>query len=232
MCGRYALAVDAPALIAEFELNADEMPVSEMIHDYNVAPTKRMPIIVESPNGRVAQIARWGFLPTWAKDAAMGSRMINARVETAHSKPAFRSSLSKRRCIVPATGYYEWYKPSAGGPKQPFYIHAPSDETLALAGLYSWWRASEQDPWELTYAIITGPATGDLFPIHDRVPMYVPQSAWAPWLAHEGTGEPSALLQPISDEDVLATPVSTRVNNVRNNGPELLIPLRSDAGSA
>jgi len=225
MCGRYALVVDAPALIGEFELDAGAADVTESIADYNIAPTKHMPVIVQTPDGRGAQLARWGFLPTWAKDPAMGARMINARIETAAEKPSFRSSFSKRRCLIPASGYYEWYRPSSGGSKQPFYIHRPDGRHLAMAGLYSWWRVSEGEPWQLTYAVLTGQATGELAHIHDRVPMLVSADNWAEWLAREDVPDPARLAHPTEHGHVVATPVSTRVNNVRNNGPELLDPL-------
>jgi putative SOS response-associated peptidase YedK len=225
MCGRYALVVDASALIGEFELDAGAPDVTESFADYNVAPTKHMPVVVQTPEGRAAQLARWGFLPSWAKDPSIGSRMINARSETAAEKPAFRSSFTKRRCLVPASGYYEWYRPTAGGLKQPFYIHRTDGRHLAMAGLYSWWRPSEGEPWQLTYAVLTGAAIGELAHIHDRVPMLVADADWAAWLDPDAEGDPIQLVHPTEHGHVVATPVTTRVNNVRNNGPELLEPI-------
>ena len=153
MCGRYVAALDPAALVAEFEVVSP--PVESLLVDYNVAPTKRVYVVVDRQDsdipGNALEVARWGLVPSWAKDKSMASRMINARVETVADKPSFRSAFGKRRCLIPANGYYEW----SGSPKQPFYIHAADGAPLAMAGLYEWWRdpsVSEPDPasWLMT----------------------------------------------------------------------------------
>jgi len=225
MCGRYALAVDTSVLVNEFGVVADNSDLAESFHNYNVAPTTHQPVVVHTPQGRALELARWGLVPTWAKDPSIGARMINARVETAAEKPAFRSSFAKRRCLVPASGYYEWYRPTDGGAKQPFFIHREDEHPLAMAGLYSWWRASDHDDWLLSYALLTGEAQGDLATIHHRVPMLIEPENWAAWLSPDTSEGIAELLVPTADDHVVATAVSTRVNNVRNNSPDLIDPI-------
>lgn len=220
MCGRYVLASDPSVLMTEFHV--DTMTETPLAPDYNVAPTKKVALVLERDGTRVLETARWGFLPRWAKDAKIGNRMINARVETMAVKPAYRDAVRTRRCIVPADGYYEWYTPQANGPKQPFYIHRTDGRLLAMAGLYSWWRAGTDQPWVLTCTVITGAAPPALRHIHDRSPMFVPEDAQSAWLNPEESGAEAELT---ADASVEAIAVSTRVNNVRNNGPELIRPL-------
>jgi putative SOS response-associated peptidase YedK len=224
VCGRYVLATDPAALIEEFDIVKPSERILEP--DYNVAPTKDVYIVVDEQSERSLDVARWGLVPSWAKDPAIGSRMINARVETIDTKPAYRSSTKKRRCIIPADGYYEWYTPAIKARKQPFYIHSTDGHPLAFAGLYAWWRAAEDAPWLLTCTIITTDATDALGQIHDRAPMYVPRDAWGAWLDAQTPGDPRTLLSPHAP--VQATAVSTRVNNVRNNGPDLIAPLAAE----
>lgn len=226
MCGRYVMTMDPAQLVEEFDLAHVTETVLEP--DYNVAPTKSVYIIVTKEDGRELDVARWGLVPSWASNANVGSRMINARVETVASKPSFRSSYRKRRCLVPANGYYEWYTPEAKGSKQPFYIHRTDDHPLAMAGLYSWWRGSTDEDWLLTCTLLTGEATGALRRIHDRTPMVVPPEHWTAWLGEESTAEPADLLQPVSSASVTTTPIATLVNNVRNNGPQLLEPMAGE----
>jgi putative SOS response-associated peptidase YedK len=223
MCGRYVLAMDPAQLVEEFDVA--HLPETVLEPDYNVAPTKSVYIVVQNDDVRALDVARWGLVPSWATDASVGSRMINARVETVESKPSYRSAYRKRRCLIPANGYYEWYTPVAKGPKQPFYIHRVDGHALALAGLYSWWRASTEDDWLLTCTVITADATDGLRRIHDRAPMVVPRQHWTAWLGSAPNGDPKDLLEPVRSTVVTTTPISTRVNNVRNNGPELLEPM-------
>jgi putative SOS response-associated peptidase YedK len=226
MCGRYVLTMDPSQLVDEFDLG--QVTETVLQPDYNVAPTKSVYIVVRKEEERALDVARWGLVPSWASNANIGSRMINARVETVDSKPSFRSSFRKRRCLVPANGYYEWYTPEAPGPKQPFYIHRTDGHPLAMAGLYSWWRAKADDDWLLTCTILTGEAPGELQRIHDRAPMLVPPAHWSAWLDAESGGDPKDLLEPVRSALVTTTPITTRVNNVRNNGPELLDPIAGE----
>ena len=242
MCGRYAAAKDPAALVEEFEVAA--APEEELRPDYNVAPTKKVYLVVDRPHEDVREralvIGRWGLVPSWAKDPSIGSRMINARAETVAEKPAFRRAFAKRRCLVPADGYYEWYLPTSpdapvgkgGKPlKQPFFIHPADGSSLAMAGLYEWWRdptRADDDPeaWRLTCTVITTEATDDVGRIHDRMPMTIGRADWSTWLdpAH-GPDEVAALLTPAVSTRLDAYPVSTLVNSVRNNGPELIEPM-------
>lgn len=218
-------------MVEEFEITA---PVEERLEpDYNVAPTKAAYVVVNAKGDRALHVARWGLVPSWAKDPSIGSKLANARVETVAEKPSFRTSLAKRRCLMPASGYYEWYQPAAEEgaarpKKQPFFIHPGDDSSVAMAGLYSWWRdpaAGEDAPWLLTCTVITTQATDALGHIHNRMPMTVAKQDWARWLDPEREIDPIGLLHPAMNDALVATPVSTLVNNVRNNGPELLAPL-------
>ncbi|MCX6423228.1 MAG: SOS response-associated peptidase [Actinobacteria bacterium] len=227
MCGRYVAALDPAALVAEFEVVSP--PVESLLVDYNVAPTKRVYVVVDRHDsdipGNALEVARWGLVPSWAKDKSMASRMINARVETVADKPSFRSAFGKRRCLIPANGYYEW----SGSPKQPFYIHAADGAPLAMAGLYEWWRdpsVSEPDPasWLMTCTIITTAAKGEISRIHDRMPVLISRADRSGWLDHAIGGE-LALAGVKTPVSLAAYPVSTAVNKVSNNGPALILAL-------
>ncbi len=240
MCGRYASAKDPAALVEEFVVPS--APTEELHADYNVAPTKKVYVVVDHDQARALEVARWGLVPSWAKDPSIGSRMINARAETVADKPAYRRAFAKRRCLVPADGYYEWYLPTSpdapvgktGKPlKQPFFIHPADGSSLALAGLYEWWRdptRPDDDPqaWRLTCTVITTTASDEVGRIHDRMPMTIARADWAAWLDPErGAGVAGPLLTPATTTRLEAYPVSTLVNSVRNNGPELIAPVAS-----
>lgn len=236
MCGRYAASRDPSAIVEEFEV--DEGPERVLPADYNIAPTKDIYVIRDKaddgPPVREMLIARWGLIPTWAKDPSIGARMNNARMETAAQKPAFRQAYAKRRCLIPADGYYEWYTSeqlnAKGRPiKQPFFIHSTDGSSLAMAGLLEWWRdraAGESAPWQLTAAILTTDAIPDLARIHDRMPVMVPRPLWRKWLdpAWDGAGG-ADLLGAVPPGVLQAEPVSVAVNNSRNSGPELIVPV-------
>ncbi len=264
MCGRY-VATKSPQELAE-EFAVDRVAVDGPVEpDYNVAPTKYVPAVLirerhghgesgaagqdggeggEGDRGGAAErqlrAARWGLVPSWAKDPSIGNRLINARLESAAQKPSFRHAFAKRRCILPAAGYYEWQERQAGqegkkAPKQPFFIHRPDDGTLAMAGLYEWWRdpARERDDpqaWLLTVTVLTTDATDEVGRIHDRAPLIVPQSAYGTWLAPDVDDADAlrGLLIPAT-VGMRADPVSTAVNNVRNQGPALIRPI-TDTG--
>lgn len=245
MCGRYAAAKDPAALAEEFEVVT--APEEDLRPDYNVAPTKKVYVVVDRPRDerleRALVIARWGLVPSWAKDPSIGSRMINARAETVAVKPAFRRAFATRRCLMPADGYYEWYLPtSADAPvgkrgkplKQPFFIRPADGSSLPMAGLYEWWRDATRDDddpaaWRLTCTIITTEASDEVGRIHDRMPMTVSRRHWSTWLDPGlGAGVAAGLLVPAVVTRLEAYPVSTAVNSVRNNGPDLIAPLASD----
>ncbi len=245
MCGRYGASWGVDDLVAEFDLDAVDVPVEERLEaDYNVAPTKPVYAVVtrrgrEEPDdaepARRLVTLQWGLVPFWAKDRKVGARMINARVETAAEKPAFREAFAKRRCLLPADGYYEWYTQQSGG-KQPFFIRGRDGGTLAMAGLYEFWRdpgKDREDPtaWLRTCTVLTTTASDAIGEIHDRQPMFVEPPAWSTWLdpAEKDTAVLTELLVPSPGAGLEAYPVSTAVNNHRNNGPELVVPLEEAA---
>lgn len=222
MCGRYAASKDVANLMEEFEVARP--PDETLPEDFNVAPSKQVYMVVERETDdgvqRQLRTAKWGLVPSWAKDPKIGNRMINARLETAAEKPSFRRAWAKRRCLLPADGYYEWY--AGEGPKQPFYIHRPDGHSLAMAGLYEFWK--DGDDWLVTTCVLTTDAPDELGRIHDRMPLLVPDENWAAWLdpEHKPTGD---LVVPAMSMGLEAYPVSTEVNNVRNNGRQLTDPL-------
>jgi putative SOS response-associated peptidase YedK len=223
MCGRYAAAKDVASLVEEFEVVRP--PDENLPADYNVAPSKPVYMVVdrETDDGvqRQLRIAKWGLVPSWAKDPKIGNRMINARMETAAEKPAFRRAWAKRRCLLPADGYYEWYA-GEGVPKQPFYIHRSDGASLAMAGLFEFWK--DGDDWLVSTAILTTSAPDALGQIHDRMPLLVPRENWAQWLDPQGPPADDIVV-PAMATGLEAYPVSTEVNNVKHNGPQLLEPL-------
>jgi putative SOS response-associated peptidase YedK len=237
MCGRYATTQTSASLNQVFEIDVANSFV-ELEPDYNMAPTKLAPIVIgRAPEKSAAPqrellTARWGLIPSWAKDASIGNRMINARSETVADKPAFKKAFAKRRALVPADGYYEWY---AGQPregemtpaKQPFYITPKDASVLAMAGLYEFWKDRESDEWVVSYTILTTTATDELGQVHERMPLFLEPQAYDLWLdpAPRGRDELLDLLVPAAPGRLDAFAVSTAVNNVRNNGPELIVPL-------
>ena len=240
MCGRYARGKDKAALVEEFAIQ--RAPEEDLSPDFNVAPTKRVYLVVARKDPQDAQaqpqrsleVARWGLVPSWAKDPSIGSRLINARIETAASKPAFRKAFAARRCLIPADGFYEWYQSTQVGKggkpvKQPFFIHAPNGRSLALAGLFEFWRdraADDDQPWLVTVTILTTTSTDALGRIHDRMPLPIREGDWDRWL--DPSAAPEQVQQVLDSHvagELTAYPVSTAVNNVRNNGPDLMEPL-------
>ncbi|MEU5697133.1 SOS response-associated peptidase [Actinosynnema sp. NPDC020468] len=239
MCGRYASTKNPALLAAEFDA-VDATEGDAPGPDYNVAPTKSVPAVVErhprdaegvvdeSTTERTVRIMRWGLVPHWAKDMSGAAKMINARSETVLEKPAYRDSAARRRCIVPAAGWYEW-QPGEGR-KQPYFIHPGDDSTLALAGIWSVWWQQEGDERKpvITCAVLTADAIGDMREVHHRMPLVLPRDRWAAWLDPDLT-DPKSLLEPSLDivDALELRPVSTKVNSIRNNDPSLMdaVPL-------
>ena len=220
MCGRFASYRSAQDLADHYEVDEVTPAARAVAPSYNVAPTQQVRVVLDraGPHGRTRELraARWGLVPAWAKDARIGNKMINARQESLVDRPAFRSSLRQRRCVVPADGYYEWQRADDGG-RQPFFIHDPV-QPLSLAGLYAFWRDPERgddDPerWVLSTTIITTAAKGQLAELHDRVPVVLGPEAVADWLAPDLTSSPEALGILQAPETKLAWfAVSRRVN--------------------
>ena len=244
MCGRYAASKDLKALREIFD--AEAVPDQELPPDYNIAPTKRVNAVIERVDDagrhRGIEIMKWGLVPSWAKEPSIGARMINARVETVTDKPAFRKAFAKRRALLPADGYYEWHEPhegsvgTSGKPlKQPYYIHPSDGSVLAMAALWEAWRDPTRDnddpaAWLITATVITTSARDEVGRIHDRMPLVVGKQHWSTWLDPTRPGDSRLLdvLVPAAAAGLVAYPVSTAVNSVRNNGPELLAPLPAD----
>ncbi len=209
------------------QLAADFEAVAEDGFDpsYNLAPTDPVPVLwqrAEDEGERRLGVARWGLVPSWAKDPAVGVRAFNARVETAAEKPTFRSAFARRRCVLPADGYYEWKK-GAGRAKQPMFIHAADGRPLGFAGLYERWKDAEGRPlWSVT--ILTGPAQGPLADIHDRRPLAIAPDLVGTWLDLD-LREPERIRSLLETDTVpawAAHPVGPEVGNVRNDGPGLI----------
>ncbi len=235
MCGRYASFRTAQDLADEFAVAAVADDARLLPPSWNVAPTDGVRIVVEREDrttGEVTrrlELARWGLVPSWAKDPSVGTRMINARVESLADRPAFARPFARRRALLPADGYYEWQARAGGGPKQPFYIHPTDGSRAALAGLYEFWRdpsRGEDDPrrWLVSATVVTRPALPQLAPIHDRQPLILPRSAWDAWLSPAVGADEARGLLVVEPPPLVVTPVSTLVSSVRNDGPELLRP--------
>jgi len=234
MCGRFVSARKRLELLEEFAATRDAVG-ADRDPDYNVAPTKRIYTVLKHKEAdeRELRLVRWGLVPSWAKDTTGGARLINARAETVAVKPSFRAAFTKRRCLIPADGYYEWV--TEGKAKKPFYIYRTDGGLLAFAGIYELWRNSvvpddAEDAWHWSASIITTQATDDIGQIHDRTPMVIAPDSWADWL-DPANNEKELLLATMrpattSGHDGLSSyPVSTAVNSVRNNGPSLIEPL-------
>ncbi|MFF7588488.1 SOS response-associated peptidase [Kitasatospora purpeofusca] len=236
MCGRFVSTTTPPDL-AEL-LRASLWPAAEALApSWNVAPTDEVASVLERVDRETGEITRqvrslrWGLVPSWSKDPGSGARMINARVETAAEKPAFRKAFKERRCVVPADGYFEWRPvPAADGRKaykQPYYLHRPDGDLLLMAGLYEFWRdrtaPEDTDAWLVTCTVLTTEATDAAGRIHDRMPVTLPTDALDAWLDPSVTdpAEVRGLLHAPAG-DLLVRPVATTVNSVRNDGPQLL----------
>lgn len=253
MCGRYASSRSPEDIVEEFEV-LDPRLERAIEPSWNVAPTDEVYVVMErqarNDDGeregdpvRQLRALRWGLVPSWAKDASIGSRMINARMETVAEKPAFRKAFASRRCIIPADGYFEWYETeqltAKGKPrKQPFFITPEDGSILAMAGLYEIWRdrsVPEDAPgsFRWTCTVLTTESTDELGRIHDRMPLLVGRDSRAAWLDPRATvGDLPALLTPAQQSGLTAYPVSAAVGNVANNGPQLVEPLPLDEAAA
>ncbi len=257
MCGRYATTVDPGRLAAELDA-IDETGMPELGAagadavgvNYNVAPTEEILTVVErrdrdhpddDPRLRLRRM-RWGLVPSWTKPGepglpAKGKPLYNARAEKAATTASFRDAVKKRRCLVPMDGWYEWLTEQAGpgkAIKQPYYLSDADGGTLFMAGLWSVWRdpANPRLPPLLSCAILTTDAVGELARIHDRMPLPMPRGHWEAWLDPDHPA-PASLLRPPDPRvvsSIVARPVPTLVNSVRNNGPELLGPVDDQHG--
>ncbi len=220
MCGRYALFGPHSRYRDFFE--TDEWPV--FADRYNIAPSSSVPVIRQAPDGRRAVgLLRWGLVPHWAKDASIGAKLANARAESVADKPSFRAAYRKRRCLVPASGFYEWQE-RTGARKQPWFIHLKTGEPIALGGLWESWTGAQGDILR-TFCLITTDANAVMAPIHDRMPVIVRPENWTAWLAPDmDPGRIAPLLAPTDPGAIEVWPVSRRVSYAREEGPDLIAP--------
>ncbi len=226
MCGRVKLEGDFSQLKTTFNI-PDDYPAPNYAPSWNVAPTDGLPIVRYNPKtaARTLDLMRWGLVPYWAKDVKVSFANINAMAETVDTKPAFKAAFAKRRCLVPIEAFYEWKKL---GPteKQPYAIALADRDIMALAGLWENWK-SPAGEWVRSFTIVTTMPNELCAPIHNRMPVILPSSAWPLWIG-EDAAEPEqlkAVLRPYPAEDMTCWPVSARVGNVRNNDPSLIEPI-------
>jgi putative SOS response-associated peptidase YedK len=219
MCGRFIQERSHTELAGIFEA---ESLTDDPGGRFNVAPTDAASVVVERDGRRGLTTYRWGLVPHWAADLSAAARHINARAETLATSPAFRDSFARRHCIVPADGFYEWRR--LADRRQPFVIRRTDDAPLALAGLWSGWRDPSTGEVRRTFAIVTTQANEAISALHDRMPVVLPRDAWAIWLdtEHADVGELHALLQAAPPDALEVFAVPALVNNVRNDGPELV----------
>jgi putative SOS response-associated peptidase YedK len=229
MCGRFVAASDPDDLARLFDV--DERRTDELAASYNVAPTMPVYAIAEHAARRHLVSFRWGLIPNWAGDPKGASRMINARAETVADKPAYRTALQRRRCLIPADGFYEWRVANGRGGtsatgaagRTPFFIHREDGTPLAFAGLWEAWK-QPNDQWLRTCTIVTTKAAPRLRHLHDRMPVVLPRQAWDRWLDRDERRPAAALAllaEPASD-DLVWHEVGHDVNNVRNDRPDLI----------
>ena len=218
MCGRYTLATPVEALEEEFGVGG---PVPELVPSFNVAPAEEVAVVQGEGGDRRLELLRWGLVPFWADDPGIGQRMINARAETAPEKPAFRAAFRKRRCLIPADGFYEWQR-ADGGPKQPFHIRRRDGHPFAFAGIWEDWRDGEVR----SCAILTTDANEELQQVHHRMPVILDREDYGRWLDPEaGERDLQALLQPYAANDLEFYPVDRRVNKPSNDDPRCIEPV-------
>lgn len=238
MCGRFVSATPPDQVAAYF---GAEAPEALLPPSWNVAPTKDVYAVLDDGTTRRLDAFHWGLVPRWAKDLKVGSRMINARAETLATKGAYKHAFQRRRCLIPADGFYEWQKRPGQKTKQPYFVHRPDGEPYALAGLWETWKGPDGKGDEVlrSCTIVTTDANAEMARIHDRMPVILPPDAWDTWLDPEQQDLEllGRLLVPAPPQLITLRPVSTQVNNVRNDGPELMDPAElqptlDDAGSS
>ena len=224
MCGRFAQKTDVRKLAKQFGVS--EAPPAEA--RYNVAPTQAVLCVREDGDGREMTFMIWGLVPSWAKDPSMGARLINARSETVAEKPSFREAFKRRRCIVPADGFYEWMR--QGGKKRPFFFRMKDNAPFGFAGLWDRWEGEDRQALN-SCTILTTEANEVVRPVHGRMPVILSPADYALWLEEDARkGDLLAeLLRPYPASEMTSHPVSPAVNNPRSQGAELIerAPLNS-----
>ena len=232
MCGRYVATRGLDDLAAEFE--AEDAVGSALRPDHNIAPTDAVPVVLtrhrsghrDGPVVRQVRVARWGLVPSWAPDTRRAGKLINARAETVAELPAFRSAVRRRRCLVPADGWYEWAPRPDGPGRQPTYLTPLSGDVVAFAGLYEIWGPDRL----LTSSVVTTAAAGQLVAVHSRMPLLLPRRSWAAWLDPDRADVTDLLVpDPGLVEGLELRPVGPAVGNVANDGPGLIERVRIPA---
>jgi putative SOS response-associated peptidase YedK len=218
MCGRFAQRTDAKRLAKAFRVE----DVPEVEPRYNVAPTQQILGVYESVDGREIKYFKWGLIPSWAKDPSIGAKLINARSETVTEKPSFREAFKKRRCIIPADGFYEWQR--TGSSKQPFFFRMHDDRPFGFAGLWEQWKDKQGGEVIESCTILTTEANELLQTVHDRMPVILHPQDYELWLDEDvrKQGFREELLRPFPASEMVSYPVSTLVNSTRNHGAELI----------
>jgi putative SOS response-associated peptidase YedK len=218
MCGRFTLRTPLSVLISEFDVAASADQQQLLFEPrYNIPPTEEVVAIRLADCNRWLSMMRWGLLPPWTKDPKRAPLLCNARAETVADKPAFRSAFKSRRCLVPASGFFEWKR--EGKLKQPYYFRRPDERPIAFAGLWEQWNGIE------SVAIITTEANELMSRIHDRMPVILSRNDYSQWLNPAST-ELTKLLSPCPADELVCYPVNPVVNNARNEGPECIDPVK------
>jgi len=226
MCGRFALYNSAAAIATLFDLEMSVVDTPALPPRYNIAPTQPVAIVRNQPGNPTREwtLTKWGLVPSWSKDPKIGTKMINARSETAAEKPSFRAAFKRRRCLVPTDGFYEWQKPPAGAKrKQPYYISMADSQTFAIAGLWECWADLDGSMLE-TCTLLTTTPNELMEPIHNRMPVIIEPDEYDDWLG-DGQDADRAyqnhlrhLMRPYPAQRMQAYPVGTYVSNARNEG--------------
>ena len=223
MCGRFTNKAKPEEVEKEFKVGNLNSKLFETPR-FNIAPTHTIAVVLEADGERIVSSLKWGLIPSWAKDASIGSRMINARAETLAEKPSFKNAFKSRRCIIPASGFYEWQK-QAKGAKQPFYFYLKDKDVYGFAGLYEEWLDKESGELVETCTIITTEANKVLEPVHDRMPVILTPKSYDEWLdaKYKDTDKLQSLLVPYPAKEMDSHTVSRAVNAPSNDSPELVI---------
>ncbi|MEZ6119073.1 MAG: SOS response-associated peptidase [Pirellulaceae bacterium] len=220
MCGRFTIHSKLNLLLQQFALEMDERELPDFEPRYNLAPTNQAPVILQTESGRKLELMRWGLIPSWAKDKSIGNRTINARAESLSDKPSFRSAFKRRRCLVPADGYYEWMK--VGKEKQAFLIRTIDERPFAMAGLWETWHDPDTAKNVPSFTIVTTAANDATSQIHDRTPVILTPSEFDLWLDPEVQETPrlQTLLDALPADRIKVDPVGNYVNKVGHEGEQ------------
>lgn len=220
MCGRYAFYEPWDEFLQTYQIEASHIDQPAPV--YNAAPSMNLPVVYHKEGSRQAGVFRWGLIPHWSKDEKIGYKMINARGETVANKPAFRKPFASQRCLVPASGFFEWRR--IGKDKQPCFIHFSDRTPMFFAGLYDEWVSKEDGEMLTTYTIITTEANSKMAELHDRMPAILPPEQFDTWLDPEDSNKEQLqqMLQPWPEDTITYYPVSKAVGNPRNQSPDLI----------